>query len=59
MTEFVEWLTGTHKCICGAKYRVTVTKALTKDVICENCGTLMDSRSNESLLTYERIPGDK
>jgi hypothetical protein len=59
MTEFVEWLTGTHKCICGAKYRVTVTEAPTNDVTCEKCSTLMDSRPNESFLTYERIPGDK
>ena len=59
MTEFVEWLTGTHQCICGAKYKVAVTKALTDDVTCEKCGTLMDRRHNESSLTYERIPGDK
>jgi hypothetical protein len=26
MTEFVDWLTGTHKCDCGAKYKVTVIK---------------------------------
>ena len=59
MTEFVEWLTGTHTCNCGAKYNVTVTEAPTDDVICEKCGTLMDSRVNESSLTYERIPRDK
>ena len=59
MTEFVEWLTGTHQCNCGARYKVTVGEALTNDVICEKCGTLMDSRHNESLLTYERISGDK
>jgi hypothetical protein len=59
MTEFVEWRTGTHKCICGAKYKVTVTEALTGDVSCEKCGTLMDSRHNESFLNYQRIPGDK
>jgi hypothetical protein len=59
MTEFVEWLTGTHTCNCGAKYNVTVTEALANDVICEKCGTLMDSRLSQSFLTYERIPGDK
>ena len=59
MTEFVEWLTGTHKCGCGAKYKVTVTEALTNDVTCEKCGTLMDSRRNESFLAYARIAGDK
>ena len=59
MTEFVEWLTGTHTCNCGAKYNVTVTDAVTNDVICEKCGTLMDSRLNQSFLTYERTPGDK
>jgi hypothetical protein len=57
MTEFVEWLTGTHECSCGAKYKVTVTEAPTNDVICEKCGTLMDSRPNESFLAYERMPG--
>jgi hypothetical protein len=59
MTEFVEWLTGTHKCNCGAKYSVTVTEAPTNDVTCEKCGTLMDSRHNDSCLAYERIPGDQ
>jgi hypothetical protein len=59
MTEFVEWLTGTHECNCGAKYKVTVTDALTDDVTCEKCGTLMDSRHNQSSLTYERIAGDQ
>ena len=59
MTEFVEWLTGTHTCDCGAKYKVTVTEALTNDVTCEKCGTLMDSRLNESFLAYERAPADK
>jgi hypothetical protein len=58
MTEFVEWLTGTHECVCGAKYSVTVTETPTNDVTCEKCGTLMDCRSNESFLTYERIPED-
>jgi hypothetical protein len=59
MTEFVEWLTGTHTCNCGAKYNVTVTEAVTNDVTCEKCGTLMDSRLNQSFLTYERTAGDK
>jgi hypothetical protein len=59
MTEFVEWLTGMHTCNCGAKYKVTVTEAPTNDVICEKCGILMDTRLNQSFLTYERTPGDK
>jgi hypothetical protein len=59
MTEFVEWLTGTHKCDCGAKYKVTVTETSTGSVTCEKCGTLMDQRTNESFFTYERIPGDE
>jgi hypothetical protein len=59
MTEFIEWLTGTHKCDCGAKYKVTVTKAPTGSVICEKCGTLMDSPANKSFLAYKRIPGDE
>jgi NADH:ubiquinone oxidoreductase subunit D len=59
MTEFVEWLTGTHTCDCGAKYKVTVTEVPTDNVICEQCGTLMDSRPNESFLTYERMPGEE
>jgi hypothetical protein len=59
MTEFVEWLTGTHKCDCGAQYKVAVIKTPTDDAVCEKCGTLMDSRSNKSFLTYERMPGDE
>jgi len=58
MTEFVEWLTGTHKCHCGAKYKVTVTGVPTDSVTCEKCGTLMDSRENQSFFAYARMPGD-
>ena len=58
MSEFVEWLTGTHKCHCGAKYKVTVTEVPTDDVNCEKCGSLMDRRANRSFLTYARLPGD-
>ena len=35
MTEFVEWLTGTHKCACGANYKVTVTAVPTNNVTCD------------------------
>jgi hypothetical protein len=59
MTEFVEWLTGTHQCDCGAKYKVAVIETLTDSVTCEKCGTLMDSRPNKSFLAYERMPGDE
>jgi hypothetical protein len=59
MTEFIEWLTGTHKCDCGAKYKVTVTEASTDNVACEKCGTLMDRPANKSRLAYERIQGDE
>lgn len=59
MTEFVEWLTGTHTCDCGAEYKVTVTEVATENVICKQCGTLMDSRTNQSFLTYERMAGEK
>jgi transcription initiation factor IIE alpha subunit len=59
MTEFVQWQTGMHTCDCGAKYKVTVTEAVTKDATCEKCGALMDSRVSESFLTYERMPRDK
>jgi hypothetical protein len=59
MTEFVEWLTGTHQCACGAKYKVTVTEVPTGQVICEKCGTLMDSRANRSFFAYARMPGDE
>jgi hypothetical protein len=59
MTEFVEWLTGTHKCDCGAKYKVTVIATPTDGVTCEKRGTLMDSRPNNSFLAYERIPGEE
>jgi hypothetical protein len=58
MAEFVEWLTGTHKCECGAKYKVTVTDVSPDCVNWEKCGVLMDHPSNKSLLAYERIPGD-
>jgi hypothetical protein len=59
MTEFVEWLTGTHRCGCGAEYKVTVTGAPTDNVTCGKCGTLMDRPSNRSFLTYERLPGNE
>jgi hypothetical protein len=59
MTEFIEWLTGTHKCDCGAKYKVTVIEASPDSVTCEKCGILMDSRTNKSRLSYERIPWDE
>jgi hypothetical protein len=59
MTEFVEWLSGTHKCECGAKYKVTVTDIPPDRATCENCGVLMDHPADKSLLTYERIPGDE
>jgi hypothetical protein len=59
MTEFIEWLTGTHKCNCGAKYNVTVTGVPTGHVTCEKCGTLMDSPANHSFFAYARIPGDQ
>jgi hypothetical protein len=59
MAEFVEWLTGKHTCGCGAEYKVTVTAVATDDVTCEQCGTLMDRRANQSFFTYERIPGEK
>jgi hypothetical protein len=59
MTEFVEWLTGTHKCECGAKYKVTVTEESPARVNCEKCGIVMDHPAQKSLLTYERIPRDE
>jgi hypothetical protein len=59
MTEFVKWLTGTHKCDCGAEYKVTVIEGPTDNVTCGNCGTLMDRPTNKSFLIYERLPGDK
>ena len=57
MAEFIEWQTGTHTCSCGAKYKVTVTKAPTGYMTCEECGILIDSPANNSCLVYERIPG--
>jgi hypothetical protein len=59
VTEFVEWLTGTHKCHCGAKYSVTVTGVPTGSVTCEKCGTLMDTQANQSFLAYARILDDE
>jgi hypothetical protein len=58
MTEFVEWLTGTHTCTCGAKYKVTVTAGALAHVSCEKCGVMMDHPTRKSFLAYERIPGD-
>jgi hypothetical protein len=58
MTEFVEWLTGTHTCTCGAKYKVTVTKGALPHVSCEKCGVMMDHPTHKSFLAYERITGD-
>jgi hypothetical protein len=55
MTEFVQWLTGTHQCDCGAKYKVTVTEVPTGSVNCENCGALMDCPANRSFFTYARM----
>jgi hypothetical protein len=59
MIEFVEWLTGTHKCDCGAEYAVNVIVGPTRNVACEKCGTLMDGPTNKSFLTYKRLPRDK
>ena len=59
ITEFAEWLTGTHKCDCGAKYKVAVIETLIDSVTCEKYGTVMDNRSNKSFLAYERMPGDE
>jgi hypothetical protein len=53
--EFVEWLTGTHRCECGAKYKVAVTETPVDSVTCEKCGIVMDHPSRKSLLAYERI----
>jgi len=58
MTEFVEWLTGTHKCECGAKYKVAVSEAAPLRAFCEKCGVLMDHPADKSHLTYERMPDD-
>jgi hypothetical protein len=55
MTEFVEWLTGTHRCACGAKYKVSVTDTPADSVSCEKCGTVMDHPADKSFLAYERI----
>jgi hypothetical protein len=55
VTEFVEWLTGTHKCACGAKYKLAVTKDPADSVGCEKCGIVMDHPADKSLLAYERI----
>jgi hypothetical protein len=59
MSEFVQWLTGTHQCDCGARYNVAVTRVPTGNVICGKCGTLMDCAANQSFFAYERIAGDK
>ncbi|MDB5637758.1 MAG: hypothetical protein JWP51_2666, partial [Bradyrhizobium sp.] len=44
----------THTCGCGAKYKVTVTKATAGYMTCEKCGILMDSPANNSRLVYSR-----
>jgi hypothetical protein len=61
MVEFIQWLTGTHTCDCGAKYKVTVTKPIpgADHVHCVKCGVLMDSWRNKSFLAYEPIVDEK
>jgi hypothetical protein len=59
MTEFVQWLTGTHQCGCGARYKVTVTQVPADSVTCEKCGILMDSPINRSFFAYALISGDE
>jgi hypothetical protein len=59
MTEFVQWLTGTHECGCGARYNVSVTEVPARSVTCEKCGTLMDSPANQSFFAYTRMPEDE
>jgi len=39
--------------------KVTVIEASPDSVTCEKCCILMDSRTNKSRLSYERIPGDE
>jgi hypothetical protein len=58
MTEFVEWLSETHKRACGVRYKFTVTQTPATRVTCER-GTVMDHPANKSLLAYERIPAEK
>jgi hypothetical protein len=53
--EFVEWLTGTHRCECGAEYAVAVTETPVDTVTCEKCGIIMDHPARKSLLAYKRI----
>ena len=50
-----------HKPQCGgaAKYKVTVAEVPTGRVTCEKCGTLMDSRANQSFFAHARTPGDE
>ena len=57
MTEFVEWLTGTHTCNCGAKYKVTVTEAHLERVNCEKCGVVMDHPTDKSFLLTNAYRG--
>jgi hypothetical protein len=59
MAGFMEWLTRTHTCECGAKYLVRVTRTPfpdADDARCEECGQVMDSRRNSTRSqSYERI----
>jgi predicted Zn finger-like uncharacterized protein len=58
MVGFLEWLTGKHKCECGAVYRVTKTKTPFPDreVVCEHCGKVMDRwRQSPSFRSYDLI----
>jgi hypothetical protein len=52
MTEFVEWL---RISATAERNKAALTKTLADRVICEKCGTLMDSQSNKSFLAYERM----
>jgi hypothetical protein len=59
MSGFMEWLTGTHTCDCGAVYKVRATRTPfpdTDDATCDVCGKVMDSwRQSTSFRSYELV----
>jgi hypothetical protein len=59
MGGFIEWLSGTHTCECGALYKIRTSRTPspnTDSVNCDVCGMEMDSwRNSASLRSYELV----
>jgi hypothetical protein len=59
MGRFLDWLTGKHKCDCGAMYQMATTTTEfpeTSNAVCEVCGKVMDSwRESTIFRSYNLI----